>query len=56
MPETAKEPRLPEKVSQLRQKLGTPQGGVTSPLPANLYLHWFDALFHSAASPQSEYV
>ena len=51
MPETAKEPRLPEKVSQLRQKLGTPQGGVASPLPANLYLHWFDALFHGPQGP-----
>ena len=29
-----------------RPKKGTPQGGVASPLLANLYLHWFDALFH----------
>src|ERR1039457_6255558 len=28
-----------------RPKKGTPQGGVASPLLANLYLHWFDALF-----------
>ena len=25
---------------------GTPQGGVISPLLANIYLHWFDVLFH----------
>jgi RNA-directed DNA polymerase len=29
-----------------RPKQGTPQGGVISPLLANLYLHWFDKLFH----------
>lgn len=27
-------------------KAGTPQGGVISPLLANLYLHWFDKVFH----------
>ncbi len=27
-------------------KQGTPQGGVISPLLANLYLHWFDKVFH----------
>jgi hypothetical protein len=26
---------------------GTPQGGVASPLLANLYLHWFDRVFQS---------
>lgn len=26
---------------------GTPQGGVISPLLANLYLHWFDKRFHN---------
>jgi RNA-directed DNA polymerase len=29
-----------------RPKSGTPQGGVISPLLANLYLHWFDYVFH----------
>src|ERR1700674_5732357 len=32
-------------------KKGTPQGGVASPLLANLYLHWFDALFHGPQGP-----
>ena len=30
---------------------GTPQGGVISPLLANLYLHWFDQVFHRASGP-----
>ena len=34
-----------------RSKQGTPQGGVISPLLANLYLHWFDKLFHRAQGP-----
>lgn len=34
-----------------RPTRGTPQGGVTSPLLANLYLHWFDRLFHRADGP-----
>lgn len=29
----------------MRPKQGTPQGGVISPLLANLYLHWFDKVF-----------
>jgi RNA-directed DNA polymerase len=34
-----------------RQKQGTPQGGVISPLLANLYLHWFDKVFHRVDGP-----
>jgi RNA-directed DNA polymerase len=30
---------------------GTPQGGVLSPLLANLYLHWFDKVFHRPDGP-----
>jgi len=31
---------------------GTPQGGVISPLLANVYLHWFDKFFHSQDGPR----
>ena len=34
-----------------RSKKGTPQGGVISPLLANLFLHWFDALFQGPQGP-----
>jgi RNA-directed DNA polymerase len=34
-----------------RAKKGTPQGGVVSPLLANLYLHWFDKVFHRPGGP-----
>jgi RNA-directed DNA polymerase len=34
-----------------RNDRGTPQGGVLSPLLANLYLHWFDHLFQRADGP-----
>lgn len=34
-----------------RPKQGTPQGGVISPLLANLYLHWFDQAFHGPEGP-----
>lgn len=34
-----------------RPKQGTPQGGVISPLLANVYLHWFDKVFHRAGGP-----
>lgn len=34
-----------------RPKQGTPQGGVISPLLANLYLHWFDTVFHRRDGP-----
>lgn len=30
---------------------GTPQGGVLSPLLANVYLHWFDHLFYRGGGP-----
>ncbi len=33
------------------KKEGTPQGGVISPLLANLYLHWFDKRFHQRGGP-----
>jgi RNA-directed DNA polymerase len=33
------------KTAVIRAKKGTPQGGVISPLLANLYLHWFDTVF-----------
>ena len=39
----------PPKVN--RPKSGTPQGGVISPLLANLYLHWFDVKFHGIEGP-----
>jgi len=34
-----------------RQDKGTPQGGVISPLLANIYLHWFDVRFHRPEGP-----
>ena len=34
-----------------RNDKGAPQGGVISPLLANIYLHWFDKAFHSAHGP-----
>jgi len=34
-----------------RNQRGTPQGGVLSPLLANVYLHWFDRAFHRADGP-----
>jgi RNA-directed DNA polymerase len=34
-----------------RPKQGTPQGGVISPLLANLYLHWFEKLFYRFDGP-----
>jgi len=32
-------------------KQGTPQGGVISPLLANIYLHWFEKAFYSSQGP-----
>jgi RNA-directed DNA polymerase len=34
-----------------RVKKGTPQGGVISPLLANVYLHWFEKVFYAAGGP-----
>src|SRR5437867_8458143 len=34
-----------------RNTTGTPQGGVISPLLSNIYLHWFDKVFHRAEGP-----
>ncbi len=34
-----------------RPTAGTPQGGVISPLLANLYLHWFEVLFYHSDGP-----
>jgi RNA-directed DNA polymerase len=34
-----------------KNRQGTPQGGVISPLLANLYLHWFDVKFHRQSGP-----
>jgi RNA-directed DNA polymerase len=34
-----------------RSRKGTPQGGVISPLLSNLYLHWFDKVFHRQSGP-----
>jgi RNA-directed DNA polymerase len=48
--EPPKGPGEPPKLT--RSKQGTPQGGVISPLLANLYLHWFDKQFHCPDGPQ----
>jgi RNA-directed DNA polymerase len=34
-----------------RNKAGTPQGGVISPLLSNIYLHWFDKAFYRRDGP-----
>ena len=34
-----------------RTPMGVPQGGVISPLLANIYLHWLDKLFMAAGGP-----
>ena len=40
-----------EPAKSSRSQKGTPQGGVISPLLANLYLHWFDKVFHRPDGP-----
>jgi RNA-directed DNA polymerase len=45
--------RVSRAVSRPRE--GTPQGGVISPLLANLYLHWFDVLFQRQKGPGRQY-
>lgn len=40
-----------EEKGQYPNDRGTPQGGVASPLLANLYLHWFDKKFHRQDGP-----
>ncbi len=47
--ESSDDPTRPPTVT--RSKQGTPQGGVISPLLANLYLHWFDKQFHRPDGP-----
>jgi RNA-directed DNA polymerase len=39
------------KTTRTRPKQGTPQGGVISPLLANLYLHWFEKAFCRGNGP-----
>lgn len=41
------------KIQHRRNTQGTPQGGVISPLLANIYLHWFDHVFHAKNGPAS---
>ena len=38
-------------MTKTRPHQGTPQGGVISPLLANLFLHWFDKVFHGKEGP-----
>lgn len=44
-------PRGGKPPSVHRNDRGTPQGGVLSPLLANIYLHWFDHLFERGDGP-----
>jgi RNA-directed DNA polymerase len=40
-----------KKMPPTKNDKGTPQGGVISPLLANIYLHWFDKVFHRSDGP-----
>ena len=40
-----------EEKGRFNNDRGAPQGGVASPLLANLYLHWFDKKFHRQDGP-----
>lgn len=44
-------PRGGKPLSVHRNDRGTPQGGVLSPLLANIYLHWFDHVFERCNGP-----
>ena len=39
------------RTQRTRPTRGTPQGGVISPLLANIYLHWFEVLFNKPDGP-----
>ena len=41
------------RTTRTRPDKGTPQGGVISPLLSNLFLHWFDKVFHGRDGPRS---
>ena len=43
----------PKQLRKTYPRKGCPQGGVISPLLANLYLHWFDKVFHKSDGPAS---
>lgn len=45
------EPDEDGKPGASRPRQGTPQGGVASPLLANLFLHWFDKRFYAEDGP-----
>lgn len=50
-PESKGNPKGDESPQVTRRDRGTPQGGVISPLLANVYLHWFDHVFHREGGP-----
>jgi RNA-directed DNA polymerase len=45
------EPDDEGQMTSKRPGRGTPQGGVISPLLANIYLHWFEVRFHRPEGP-----